>query len=227
MRGSPLPDPRTPRRPGYLDRLLETGPARVLGAVRVPHQIRWAPVAAPGADADAEPEPHDGAAGRPYAKPGAALAESGVGGPAPATRRRYPPAPGVPPQRQASDAPTAGPAAADRRAGETWRGVAATAALGQLNAVSLRLDPPGPAEGGPGSPASETIQAQAGPQTTPAVTRESRRTQPQHAPSVHIGSVEVRLTAPPAPPAAPSLGSPAPAVTRLSRPRPPFGLGQV
>jgi hypothetical protein len=49
--------------------------------------------------------------------------------------------------------------------------------------------------------------------------------QPQDAPSVHIGSVEVRLTAP-VPPAAPPR-PPAPAVARLSRPWIPFGLGQV
>jgi hypothetical protein len=224
MRGSLLPDPRTPRRAGYLDRLLETGPARVPGAVRARHQIRWAPVAAPGADVGAELR--DGEAGRSYAPPAATLAESGVDGPALATRHRYPPAPGVPPQRRPSDAPTTGAAAAGRGAGGTWLGVP-TAALAQLKAASLRPDPPGPAEGGPGSPASETIQAPAGPHTTPAVTRESRRTQPQHAPSVHIGSVEVHLTAPPAPPAAPPPRSPVPAVTRLSRSRTPFGLGQV
>ena len=49
MRRCPLPEPRTPRKPGYLDRLLETGPARRTAAVRAPHQIRWAPGSAPGA----------------------------------------------------------------------------------------------------------------------------------------------------------------------------------
>jgi hypothetical protein len=226
-----LPDPRAPRRPGYLDRLLETGPTGRPGAVRAPHQIRWAPAAAPGADADAEPEPGDGAADRPYAKPAATPTESGVAGPIPAIRHRYPPALGVPPQRRPGDTPTNSSAAADRDAGGTWLGVptaAATGALAQLKAASLRLDPPGPAEGGPGSHASKAIRAQAGaPQATPVTTRESRRTQPQHAPSVHIGSVEVRLTAPQAPPATPPPRSPMPAVTRLSRPQTPFGLGQV
>lgn len=222
MRGCPLPDPRTPRKPGYLDRLLETGPAGRTAAVRSPHQIRWAPRSAPGAEA--EPEPRDGAAGRPYARPAAALAGSGPAGRTAARRQRHPAGPGVPPQRRPSDAPAAGPGAAGRGARET-RLRMPPSALAQLQAASLPLDPPGPAKPRPGGPASDATRQAGSPQSMLAVTRENRRAQPQGAPSVHIGSVEVRLTAP-VPPAAPPR-PPAPAIARLSRPWTPFGLGQV
>lgn len=222
MRRCPLPEPRTLRKPGYLDRLLETGPARRPAAVRAPHQVRWAPGSAPGAGA--EPEPRDGAAGRPYARPAAALAGSGPAGRAGARRQQHPAGPGVPPQRRASDAPATGPAAADRGARETRLRVPPSA-LAQLQAASLPLDLPGPAKPRPGEPASDAAGQAGSPQSRPAVTREDRPMQPQDAPSVHIGSVEVRLTAP-VPPAAPPR-PPAPAVARLSRPWIPFGLGQV
>jgi hypothetical protein len=223
MRGCSLPDPRTPRKPSYLDRLLETSPARRPAAVGAPHQIRWAPGFAPGAGT--EPEPRDDAAGRPYARSAAALTGSGPAGRAAARQQRHPAGPGVPPQRRASDPPATGPAAAGRAAGEARLG-SPPSALAQLQATSLPLDPPGPAKPEPGRAASDATRQAGSLQSTLAVTREDRRTQPQGAPSVHIGSVEVRLTAP-VPPAAPPPRPPAPAVARLSRPRPPFGLGQV
>ena len=222
MRRCPLPEPRTPRKPGYLDRLLETGPARRTAPVRAPHQIRWAPGSAPGAVT--EPDPPDGPAGRPNARPAAALARSGPAGRAAARRQRHPAGPGVPPQRRASDAPATGPAATGRGAGET-RPRVPPSALAQLQAASLPLEPSGPAKPGSGGPGSDATRQAGSPQSRPAVTREDRRTQPLGAPSVHIGSVEVRLTAP-VPPAAPPR-PPAPAVARLSRPWIPFGLGQV
>ena len=222
MRRCPLPEPRTPRKPGYLDRLLETSPARRTAAVRAPHQVHWAPGSAPGAGT--EPEPPDGPAGRPNARPAAALTGSGTASRAAARRQRHPAGPGVPPQRRASHPPATGPAAAGLGAPETRLRVPSSA-LAQLQAASLPLDPPGPAKPGPGGPASDATRQAGSPQSTLAVTREDRRTQPQGAPSVHIGSLEVRLTAP-VPPAAPPR-KPTPAVARLSRPWTPFGFGQV
>src|SRR5690242_18242327 len=132
MRRCPLPEPRTPRKPGYLDRLLETGPARRTAPVRAPHQIRWAPGSAPGAVT--EPEPPDGPAGRPNARPAAALARSGTAGRAAARRQRHPAAPGVPPRRRASDPPATGPVGAGLGAPETRLRVPPSA-LAQLQAA--------------------------------------------------------------------------------------------
>jgi len=224
-----LPDSPTPRRRGYLDRLLETGTTRRPGAARAPHQIRWAPEAGPGADAGAQLQPRDGEAGRPSTTSAAVLAESDLTGPAPAMWRWHPSPLGAPPQQQVSATPSAGAAPAGRGRDGTWPRVptAGTAARAQLKAASLRLEPPVLAGAGQGSPASEAIQIPRAPtQTTPVIAGESGRTQPPGPPSVHIGSIEVRLTPPQAPSAAPAR-PPAPAAARLSRLGTPFGLGQV
>ena len=223
MRRCPLPEPRTPRKPGYLDRLLETSPARRTAAVRAPHQIRWAPGSAPGAGT--EPEPPDGPAGRAQrqargcadrirpSRPG-----SGQAATAPCRARRPPATAG---QRSPRDRSRRGRPGRTRDQAE-GAAVRSGAAPGRLAAASSRADRPSP---GPEGPASDATRQAGSPQSRPAVTREDRRTPPLGAPSVHIGSVEVRLTAP-VPPAAPPR-PPAPAVARLSRPWTPFGLGQV
>jgi hypothetical protein len=227
MRRSGLPDVQTSRRRGYLDRLLETGTSRQPGAARVPHQIHWAPQAGPGAGA--RPQPRDGEVGWPSTRPAAAVTGSSLTGSAPAGRRPHPSPPGLPPQEQVSDAPSAGPPLAGRDAAGVWPRVptAGTAARALLRATSVRPEPAELGRAGQGSPTSEATHIPAAPtHTTPVIADDSGHTQPPGAPSVHIGSIEVRLTPPPAPPAPPSR-PPAPTAAPLSRFRTPFGLGQV
>jgi hypothetical protein len=224
-----LPDMPTSRRRGYLDRLLETGTTQQPSAARAPHQVHWPPETGPGADVGAQPQAYVFEADRPSTKSAAVLTEPGLTGPVPAMPRWHPSPLGVPPQQQASDTPSSGPTPAGRDAAETRPRVptADAAARAQFKAASLRLEPPVLAAAGQGSPASEAIQIPAAPtQTTPVITDERGRTQPPDAPSVHIGSIEVRLTPPQAPAVSPSR-PPAPAATRLSRLGTPFGLGQV
>jgi hypothetical protein len=227
MRRSGLPDVQTSRRRGYLDRLLETGTTRQPGAARVPHQIHWAPQAGPGASA--RPQPRDGEVDWPSTRPATAVTGASLTGPAAAGRRPHPSPLGLPPQEQVSDVPSAGPPPTSRDAAGVWPRVptGGTAARALLRATSIRLESPVLARAGQGNPTSEAVHIPATPtHTTPVIPGENGRTRPPGAPSVHIGSIEVRLTPPPAAAAAPPR-PPAPAVAPLSRPGTPFGLGQV